>query len=129
MHGDASRSLAQIPKSGDHLRIVPQNLIEFWAVATWAIKENALGITPKQAVDELLKFKRLFAVMPDNGEIFSKWEQLVVTHNVSGKQAHDARLVAAMLVHDLSHLLTFNDRDFKRFPEITVVNPQNFNEE
>jgi len=129
MHGDASRSLAQIPKSGDHLRIVPQNLIEFWAVATWAIKENALGITPKQAVDELLKFKRLFAVMPDNGEIFSKGEQLVVTHNVSGKQAHDARLVAAMLVHDLSHLLTFNDRDFKRFPEITVVNPQNFNEE
>jgi predicted nucleic acid-binding protein len=41
---------------------------------------------------------------------------------VIGKQAHDARLVAAMKVHDLRHLLTFNDTDFKRFTEITVVN-------
>jgi predicted nucleic acid-binding protein len=129
MHGDASRSLAQIPKSGDHLRIIPQNLIEFWAVATRAIKENGLGITPKQAADELLKFKKLFAVMPDHTEIFSEWEQLVIKHNVSGKQAHDARIVAAMLVHDLSHLLTFNDRDFKRFSEISVVNPRDITED
>ncbi len=43
----------------------------------------------------------------------------------NGKQAQDAHLVAAMLVHKVTHLLTFNDSDFKRFTEITVVNPQN----
>jgi hypothetical protein len=47
-----------------------------------------------------------------------------VQYQVSGKQAHDARLVGAMLVHKLTHLLTFNDGDFKRFTDITVVNPQ-----
>jgi len=49
----------------------------------------------------------------------------VVHHRVAGKQAHDARLVAAMLVHGVTHLLTFNTNDFKRFSEIMVVNPQN----
>ena len=41
-----------------------------------------------------------------------------------GKQAHDARLVAAMIAHRLTHLLTFNTDDFKRFSEITVVAPR-----
>src|SRR6266852_9420521 len=57
-------------------------------------------------------------------EIFSRWERIVGLYQVTGKQAHDARIVAAMSVHGLTHLLTFNDRDFRRFTEITVVNPQ-----
>jgi predicted nucleic acid-binding protein len=43
---------------------------------------------------------------------------------VVGKQAHDARLVAVTLVHGITHLLTFNTDDFKRYDEITVVNPK-----
>jgi hypothetical protein len=37
---------------------------------------------------------------------------------------HDARLVAAMHVHGVTHLLTLNVRDFARYPGITVVHPQ-----
>ena len=37
--------------------------------------------------------------------------------------AHDARLVAAMSVHGINHLLTFNIADFKRYPAITVLSP------
>lgn len=47
----------------------------------------------------------------------------MTTHAVSGKNAHDARLVAAMLAHGLTHLLTFNDADFQRFTGITTVTP------
>jgi predicted nucleic acid-binding protein len=47
----------------------------------------------------------------------------VLQYQVSGKQAHDARIVAAMNVHKLTHLLTFNTADFKRYDGITVVNP------
>jgi hypothetical protein len=43
---------------------------------------------------------------------------------VKGKQVHDARLVAAMVSHKMTHLLTFNIDDFKRFSEIISVNPQ-----
>ena len=42
---------------------------------------------------------------------------------VIGKNAHDARLVAAMRVHGVTHLLTFNDQDFARYTGITVLTP------
>jgi hypothetical protein len=42
---------------------------------------------------------------------------------VVGKNAHDARLVAAMNVHGLTQLLTFNNQDFQRYPGISVVTP------
>lgn len=125
MYVDASRSLATIAGRGDQLGIIPQNLIEFWVVATRPIADNGLGISPANAADELINFKNLFVVLPDEAGIFLQWEGLVIKYNVSGKQAHDTRLVAAMLVHGLTHLLTFNDRNFKRYDEIAVVNPQN----
>jgi predicted nucleic acid-binding protein len=42
---------------------------------------------------------------------------------VKGKNAHDARLVAAMQRHGLTRLLTFNKPDFMRFPGINVYSP------
>jgi len=45
-------------------------------------------------------------------------------NQVKGKTAHDARLVAAMVWHDLTHLLKFNAADFVRFPGIEVFTPQ-----
>jgi predicted nucleic acid-binding protein len=65
----------------------------------------------------------LFAFLQDERAIFPKWKELVARYDVKGKPAHDARLVAAMLRHGLSHLLTFNDADYKRFPAITVIPP------
>jgi hypothetical protein len=43
-----------------------------------------------------------------------------------GKKVHDARLVAAMITHQMTHLLTFNIDDFKRkrFSAIVVVDPR-----
>lgn len=62
--------------------------------------------------------------MPDTEQIHAEWRRLVVTHSVVGVKVHDARLVAAMHVHGLTHLLTLNERDFARYPGITVVQPQ-----
>lgn len=38
-------------------------------------------------------------------------------------QVHYARLVAAMLAHSLTQILTFNTNDFTRYSEITTVHP------
>ncbi len=43
---------------------------------------------------------------------------------VRREDAHDARLVAAMLVHKISQILTFNTQDFQRYPGIVVLSPQ-----
>ena len=48
---------------------------------------------------------------------------LVKKYNVKGVNFHDTRIVAAMLVHGITHILTFNVEDFKRFIEIAVVHP------
>jgi predicted nucleic acid-binding protein len=67
--------------------------------------------------------QQLFPVYRDERAIFDRWEELVIRHEVKGTNAHDARIVAAMLHHRLTHLLTFNESHFKRFTDITVLTP------
>jgi predicted nucleic acid-binding protein len=112
-------------RRGESLNIVPQNLIEFRAVATRPRINNGLGMTVDETVTELMAVKALFVLLLDEPPVFSEWERLVIHHRVSGKQAHDARIVAAMKVHGVTHLLTFNTDDFKRYAEITAVHPAN----
>ena len=124
MYGDTARAVSILLAREDELFIIAQNLIEFWAVATRPIASNGLGLTIDRATQELTKLKTLFAILPDTAEILPEWEQLVVKHQVLGRQVYDTRLIAAMRVHNLTHLLTFNTADFKRFSSITVVSPQ-----
>ena len=123
MHRDVARSLAVLRRRGDDPRVIAQNLIEFWAVATRPIADNGLGIIAAQAAREVTRLKTLFGILPDTADILPQWEQLVVKHQALGKQVHDTRLIAAMHVHGITHLLTFNTADFKRYDGITVVSP------
>ena len=59
--------------------------------------------------------------MPDVPAVFLEWRRLVVTFGVSGVQVHDARLVAAMKVNGVTHILTFNTSDFKRYGSEGIV--------
>jgi predicted nucleic acid-binding protein len=119
----AQQAVAHLRAAGDELVLVSQNLYEFWAVATRPVNQNGYGLTPTAAAAELAALRGLFTILDDTPAILPEWERLVVTHSVLGKSAHDARLVAAMLVHGVGHLLTFNDGDFRRFPGITVLTP------
>jgi hypothetical protein len=56
--------------------------------------------------------------------VYPEWRRLVVEHGVTGAQVHDTRLVASMIAHGITHLLSLNDRDFVRYPDISVVHPQ-----
>ena len=38
-------------------------------------------------------------------------------------RSHDARLVALMKVHGITHVLTLNPIDFARYAEITAITP------
>jgi predicted nucleic acid-binding protein len=107
--------------------IVPQNLYEFWAVATREpgvppAGQNGLGMTPEQASQWLRFFQRRFILLPDREELLAHWQSLVRTLQIKGLRSHDARLVAAMQTHGITRLLTFNAADFKGF-SITLVHP------
>ena len=87
------------------------------------MERNGLGHTVTEAETEVNRLKALFPLLLDLPAIYGEWERLVIAHAVMGVNVHDARLVAAMLVHGLTHILTFNTADFRRFSQITVVHP------
>jgi predicted nucleic acid-binding protein len=124
MQLDSSRSFDLLIQHGELVAVIPQNLIEFWAVAPRPALNNGLGMSVDEAAQHISIFEVAFELLPDTDSIFKEWQRLVVLHHVMGKQVYDARLAAAMLVHNLTHLLTFNGDDFKRFTEIAVVNPR-----
>lgn len=105
--------------------IVPQVIYEYWVVATRPVGENGLGLTTAEAEDDIAQIMEQFHLFRDERTILDRWQRLVVEHDVHGKTAHDARLVAAMNRHAVTHLLTFNDAHFRRFTRITAVHPEN----
>ena len=123
MYSHAKRATAALTRQDQQLIIVAQNLIEFWAVATRPAANNGLALSVDETAKHVSTFKKVFTLLPETPDVLPEWEQLVVKHKVVGKQAHDARLVAAMNVHNVTHLLTFNTDDFKRYDGITVVSP------
>jgi predicted nucleic acid-binding protein len=68
--------------------------------------------------------KKKLRLLPDSLAVHQQWRKLIVTHHVRGVQVHDARLVAAMDVHDVRRILTFNEADFLRFSGIEVLHPR-----
>lgn len=65
-----------------------------------------------------------FTLASDSEATYREWRKIVVAEGVSGIQVHDARLVAAMRVHGIEHLLTLNVGDFRRYEKVIAVSPQ-----
>ena len=125
-HPQNAESLAAITallQRAHEVYVLPQNLIEFWVISTRPKKDNGLGLSPAEAEAYLAKFESLFLLPADHKAVYGTWRRLVTEHEVSGKNAHDARIAAALMVHKITHLVTFNTSDFKRFTEITALPP------
>jgi predicted nucleic acid-binding protein len=125
-HREALQALRALRDRGDRICIVPQNLYEFWVVATRPIQSNGLALTPAQAGRMTYRVEEVCSLLRDTPAIYDEWRRLVALYAVSGKNSHDARLVAAMKIHSITHILTFNSPDFARYPEITVIEPSTF---
>ena len=124
MHEEAATALNVLFRRNDEVYLSSQNLIEFWNVCTRPINRNWFGNDGVAQADvELTRLEGVFFVLPDTPAVYPEWRRLVWAHNVMGVN-HDARLVAVMLVYGLTHILSFNIDDFRRFSEITVVQPE-----
>ncbi len=123
MHAVALDASSALLAAGEAVYIIPQNISEFWNVCTRPVAQNGLGLSPSQTDAEVSRLEPLFSMLLDEPTIYAEWKQLVVQYGVEGVKVHDTRIVAAMKVHGISHLVTFNDQDFKRYHEITVMTP------
>lgn len=119
----ADGAIATLRSQNRRLYLVPQNLIEFWTVATRPTEVNGLGLSTAAARTEIERLERFFTVLRETPALYPAWKRLVFEHQVSGKPTYDARLVAAMQVHGIGSILTFNPSDFRRYSGIEVIDP------
>jgi uncharacterized protein len=119
----ASRSLLEAARSQSTvLFVTSQVLCEFYSIVTSARRvtkprspEDAL-----QAISSLLAFLR---VLSSPARAVEVWLELLRRHPVTGGDAFDLQIVAAMQINGVQKIYTFNTGDFEVFPELAVVTP------
>ncbi len=112
-----------LKQNGIDLGYTLQNMAEFWNASTRPKERNGFGLTVEETENNAQEIERIFTPLADNEAIYHEWRRIVVQHRVSGVQVYDARLAAAMRVHGITHILTFNGSDFSRFEGLTAIHP------
>ena len=124
-HAAAMDSVARLLAAGELVCITSQNIAEFWNVVTRPVANNGLGFPVTLALSEVEKLERILTLLRDSAATYPEWKRLVVKHSVLGTKVHDARLVAAMNVHGIERILTFNTGDFARYGIEVLLPSQN----
>lgn len=126
---ETRQRLLDLAADGCPLWISRQVLREYAAVLSRLMNEKNAFNGPVIVAD-LQRFEREFLVADDNTAVSAQLQELIVSHAVKGKQTHDANVVATMLVHGITRLLTHNEKDFRRYlplieilPLVPAVNP------
>ena len=124
----ARNAVSELHREGQILNLTPQNIVEFWNVATRPADVNGLGLAT-HIVDSVVEvFERRFPLLTETMELYPVWKKLVLASGASGKQVHDARLVAVCQVYGISRILTFNIGHFKRLAQfvkgLEIVDPR-----
>lgn len=123
-HAVAAASLVRLVAAHDQPCLVPQVVYEYWVVATRPRERNGLGMSAEDVNRTIDAWDGRFTLLRDERRVYDDWRELVSRYQIKGKPAHDARLVAAMLRHAVTSLVTFNVADFSRYTEIKVYSPE-----
>jgi predicted nucleic acid-binding protein len=121
-HAVSMKSVARLLAGGEAVCFTPQNISEFWNVATRPLASNGLGFPVSLVLAEVEKIERILTLLPDSPATYPEWKRLVIKHSVQGIKVHDTRLVVAMNVHGVGRILTFNADDFRRYG-IEILDP------
>jgi predicted nucleic acid-binding protein len=122
-HRLIATALTQLIRQGTTLHYTHQNIAELWNVMTRPLGRNGLGLTVNEAETEVRAIERGMTLLPDSEAVYQEWRKIILRYGVSGVQVHDARLAAAMYVHNVAHILMLNVPDFSRFGGLTPVHP------
>ena len=106
------------------LYVTSQILCEFYSIITSprrvkvvSSSEQALSI-----ISAMLALPGLY-VLPTPARAVAGWMQLLERHPVTGGDVFDLQIVATMQANGIQRIYTFNDDDFKVFPELAVLAP------
>jgi len=119
----ATHAVSRLIRQNDSVFFCPQNIAEFWNVATRPADKNGLGFSQQEVRQEVASIENLLTLLPDIPATYAVWKEIVRDHQVQGVKVYDARLVATMMVYAVENVLTFNTADFKRYSNITAPHP------
>ncbi|MGH2351783.1 MAG: type II toxin-antitoxin system VapC family toxin [Chloroflexota bacterium] len=121
-HQEAAEAIERLDAAGLELWISRQVLREFLATLT---RPQTFGEPPPLAhvIAAVQSFESQFHVADEDASVTQQLTALIQQVTVGGKQIHDANIVATMQVHGVTHLLTANPTDFRRFAHLITVVP------
>jgi predicted nucleic acid-binding protein len=122
-HAVVAQCLELLWERGNDLTYTSQNLAEFWNVCTRPADRNGFWPLLVETNKRALLVETRLRLAEDSVAVHREWRTLIVDLGVSGVQVHDARLVAAMRVHQIRTIITYNLRDFRRFAGVTAILP------
>ena len=114
-HEDALETLNGWPASGLVLYTSGQILREYLAVATRPVRQNGLGLAQPAAVGNVRALRHRLRLLAEDAKVGDRLLELLDEVKCTGKQVHDANVVATMLVHGVDTVVTINVEDFARF--------------
>ena len=82
--------------------------------------EIGYGLESAVAVESLRNVEASLILFDDAADVFQHWRRLVAKYRITGKSVHDANVVATALAHGATHILTLNERDFRRYSEVVL---------
>jgi predicted nucleic acid-binding protein len=120
----ALEAIRKLRANNEDLCYTTQVLVEFWNVCTRPTRaRGGLGLSIQMTERKARLIEKRFRLVTESLATHQEWRRLVAICSVSGVEVHDAMLVAVMKIHGITHLLTFNKDDFKRYPDITALLP------
>ena len=122
-HGTARACLQRASEGQEAaLRISRQVIREYLATVTRPQSWSApLGMA--EALGDVSRLTTYYVVLEDGPQVTDILASLCRAVQVAGRQIHDANIVATMLAHGERRLLTFNQRDFRRYgARIDLIN-------
>jgi len=119
----ATYAVSKLLRQKDSVFFCPQNMAEFWNVATRPAERNGLGFSNEEVLREITSIEESLTLLPDVPAIYFAWKRIVHDHEVQGVKVYDARLVAVMSVYAVESILSFNSDDVKRYDLVTALHP------
>jgi predicted nucleic acid-binding protein len=110
--------LLEFVSQDENLVINAQVISEFYVVATRPAENNGLGLSSEIANREIDNLLNTYLFIDDNKLTFYHWRKLIMQFDVSGKAAHDTKMVAFMLANQIPKLFTLNNKDFSRYQDL-----------
>jgi predicted nucleic acid-binding protein len=123
-HAEVNSAVRLLQAAGHDLVMTAQGAAEFWNTCARPVAaRGGYGLSIAEADRHLADLESTFGMGFDSSASYAHWRHLVVAHAVHGVQVHDARIAALMLANGITHILTYNGRDFTRFPGISALSP------